>query len=321
MNKLLLHNTDLEVSCMSLGTGNYGTSVVEEKAVEQLNRYISKGGNFLDTAHVYGDWIPGELARSEKVIGRWMKAEGNRDKVIVSTKGGHPLLESMNVSRLSNDEIIKDMDESLLALQTDYIDLYFLHRDDESIPASVLVDVLEDQVKAGKIRYYGCSNWSLKRVKEAADYAKSRGYKGFVCNQILHCLPKANKEVLQEAQMLALDKEFHEYHCETGLGLMAYMSIGNGYFIKKIEGSPVSKDLDKRFGNDISSKIFEYLKEQGVSAHETAVLSYQYVLEQSFASVAIASFSSMAQLEEGIRCCEEQIVEDMLNQVRKYRKF
>ena len=121
MNYRQLTGTYLLVSNLCLGTVQFGSAVEEKDCFEQLNEFTDSGGNFLDTAHVYGDWLPGERARSERVIGKWLKQSGKRNHYVIATKGAHPRLDSMEVSRVNREAIMTDMEESLKCLETDAI--------------------------------------------------------------------------------------------------------------------------------------------------------------------------------------------------------
>ena len=144
MDRVSLTNTDLQVSQLCLGTADFGTKKSREEAFRQMDIFLDGGGNFIDTAHVYGDWACDEKGRSEKVIGEWLK--GKRDQVILSSKGCHPPIDNMLCSRVDPGNLHKDVEESLSQLQTDYVDLYFLHRDNPQVPAGELLEALEEEV-------------------------------------------------------------------------------------------------------------------------------------------------------------------------------
>ena len=163
--------TDLYPSSICLGTGLMGSTIDREHSFQLLDTLVEMGGNFIDTAHVYGDWVPGGKSLSEKTIGIWAKERGIRNRVMIGTKGAHPALSSMSIPRLSHREIVNDLDESLEYLQTEYVDLYWLHRDDPNRPVADILETLNEQVAAGKIRYFGCSNWRVQRIREAMQYA------------------------------------------------------------------------------------------------------------------------------------------------------
>ena len=174
MNNILIPNTELSVSPFGLGTVDAGLLWDGADADRVFETYLELGGNLLDSAHVYSDWVPPEIARSERVIGDWLARSGKRDKIVLITKGGHPDMTGENpdthMNRMHREDMVKDLDESLKQLRTDYIDLYFYHRDDVTIPAEETIEVMQDFVKQGKIRYYGCSNWSTERMMAADKY-------------------------------------------------------------------------------------------------------------------------------------------------------
>lgn len=313
MNKVQLGSTGFMVSPLCLGTVNYGSSFPEKEAFCQLDSFCDKGGNFIDTAHVYGDWGGEPNSKSERVIGRWLKSRDNRDKIILASKGAHPRLETMNVWRMSNAEVEQDLNESLEYLQTDYIDLYFLHRDDLSVPVDVILDYLESQVKLGKIRHYGCSNWTLARVKEAQDYCNKMGYQGFSSNQIMSCLADVNQPVLDANQMKILDKEFRAYHEETQLSMMSYMAISQGYFQQKARGGHHSKFQIELYENTVNDKITNKLKEICTEAYSITDMALHYALSQKFPAVPIVAFSKEEQMVECFASCDKQIPIDIMD--------
>ena len=259
MKKIFLRPGGLEVSHLALGTAQYGTGISEEDAFRQMDLYTERGGNFLDTALVYGDWECEEKGRSEKVIGRWLASRKKRSQIVISTKGCHPPLEDMSESRVNADAIRKDVRLSLKNLGCNRIDLYFLHRDDPKRPVGEILEALEEEVSRGNIRYYGCSNWSLSRVKEAADYAAAHGLQGFSCNQIMFTLAEVDERVPGETQMLVLDREYYQYHKETQLGLMAFMCQAGGYFTKKAAGRPVSRNQERMYPEKRNEKLLRKL--------------------------------------------------------------
>ncbi len=184
MKFVTIPQTDLKVSTICLGTGEVGSSLNQEKSFQLLDAMLEYGGNFLDTAHDYGNWVKGlELSACEKTIGKWMKARGSRHKFVLATKGGDEFLEGPYVPRVNPKDVLTDLDESLQYLQTDVIDLYYLHRDDPAQPVGELLEFLNDQIKAGKIRYFACSNWKTPRMEAAKKYAADHSIKGFVADE------------------------------------------------------------------------------------------------------------------------------------------
>ena len=113
MRYKIIPRTDIRVSSICLGTADMNASVDLKTSYQLLDRFVEMGGNFLDTAHVYSDWIPGTKSVSEKTLGAWMKERGNRDKIVIATKGAHPRLETMSKSRMTREDIALDIKECL----------------------------------------------------------------------------------------------------------------------------------------------------------------------------------------------------------------
>jgi len=321
MNYKKFSNTDLVVSAICLGTVNYGTAMQETDAKHQMSKFIDMGGTFIDTAHVYGDWVPHVNARSERVIGNWFKESGIRDKVVLASKGAHPRMNSMEIPRCSDAEIAMDLDESLSYLKTDYIDLYFLHRDDTRRPVGEILECLEDKVQKGKIRYYGSSNWNLERIIEAQAYAKTHGLHGFVCNQLMWSLGEINFENLDDKSFVLMDKSTYQYHSENNLNAMAYMSVAKGYFARLAQGEILPWSVEKVYGNEANKKIFARLKEITGTHYSITDITLKYLMVHPFVSVPIASFDNDAQLEESLKCCDLDISKEMLDSVSCFKRF
>ena len=155
MKYIKLHDTSLVLSNICLGGGSFGTGLSESQTFEILDAFVEAGGNFADTANVYGKWAEDGKNHSEELIGKWIKSRNAYGKIIIATKGGHYDLSTPQLSRVNRSEVQKDIEESLKSLGIDSIDFYWLHRDNESKPAEEIIDFMEAFVKEGKIRYYG----------------------------------------------------------------------------------------------------------------------------------------------------------------------
>lgn len=313
--------TSLSVSPIALGTVNYGTRMSEADSFRQMDIY-SERGNFLDTAHVYGCSADGAfISESERVIGRWLKSRGMAGKVVISSKGGHPPLTGEFKARLSRGEIMKDLNESLTLLNVDAIDMYFLHRDDTSIPVGEILETLEGARKDGKIRFYGVSNWTLPRLQEAQAYAAAHGMAGFSANQIKWSLAHVNAEMVADKTLVNMDGAFYRYHSQTGLPVMAYTSVAKGYFSRRAAGIPVRERLLPIYTSAANDEIFAFLlslsEESGISVTE---LTFMYFFAQPFASVAIASFSSETQMLEGLSALEHAQEKSLISRLHSLRR-
>jgi len=315
MNYIQLGNTKLRVSPICLGASQFGTGIERNLALWQLDAFTEKGANFIDTARVYGDWEPGEKARSEKLIGEWLRKSGKRDKVVIMTKGAHPLLESMHVTRCTPEHIEEDINGSLKDLGVEHIDLYLLHRDNPALPAGLLLEALEKARRDGKIGHYGFSNWKLSRVKEAEAYTRKAGIEGFACNQIMWSLAEITAENLSDKTMVPMDRDTYKWHCGAGISVTAYHSTAHGWFSKLEKGEEVQEKHKRLYGNTENKAIYNRLmqatKDLGLSA---LAVSLGYISSQPFPSVPITSFSRKEQLDEALRACETPLPQGLVEE-------
>lgn len=164
--------TDLSIFPINLGTNTFGWTADEAQSHAVLDAFVAVGGNFLDTAESYPAWVPGNTGReSETIIGTWLAARGNRDDVVIATKvGDHPDHKTQNP-----DYIRAAIDDSLTRLQTDYVDLYYAHRDDEVTPIPEVARVFDEIVRSGKAKYVAVSNYSQARLSEWLAVAETEG--------------------------------------------------------------------------------------------------------------------------------------------------
>lgn len=314
MQKIILTGTDLNVSRLAMGTAQFGSGLSKQKAFEQLDAYVSLGGNLIDTAHAYGNWIPGLDSPSEETVGEWLRQSGKRNRVIVSTKGGHPDMSDMTAMRVNIPELEKDLESSLKKLNVDYVDMYFLHRDDPAVPVEELLGWLEKKVEEGKIRYYGCSNWGLKRMIEAQEAAKKNGYHGFACNQVMGCLADVHPETLPPSNVV-MDAEIRAYHEQTQLSFMAYMSLARGYFILRLANAPINQESLDNYTAPSNDRIVEKLRELCDDKYDVLDFCYQYLVQQKFPTMPIAGFDNVAQVEQAVKSVECNMPAELLQQV------
>lgn len=295
----ILGKTGLKVSNICFGAGNFGDSISETLAYELMDAYAAVGGNFLDTANIYGKWLPAGENASEQIVGRWLKDRGMKQQMVVATKGGHYDLNRKDLCRVTKEEIKKDLDESRLALGLDCIELYWLHRDNESVPVGELLEWMEELVKRGDIRYYGASNFRLARMKEADAYARERGIQGFSAVSNQWSLAKENPETAagKDPTMTAMDDAFYDWHCQSGMPSIPYSSTAQGFFAKYEEGR-LNDRMNAKYwnpGNLEAARILEALaKESGLSPFE---LSLSWLLSQAFQVIPVTTASSVTQIQ------------------------
>lgn len=305
MKTVNIPHTDLNPSRLCLGTNRFGTVISQPDAFALLDAFFEMGGNFIDTAHVYADWIPGApKSASEKTIGAWLKATGHRNRVVLATKGGHPDLSTMHIPRLSKADIVQDIDESLAHLQTGFIDLYWLHRDAPEVPVADLIDTLNEQVRRGKIRYFGCSNWSVERIIAANDYANKNNLQGFVASQPWWSLVHPNRTALSDPENLVVfGPDEQKFHHQTGLAVIPYSAQGKGFFSKldRLGATGLSQTDRNHFFNETNAgrwpRVKQLAEEHGVPVSHI-VLSY--LTSQPFVTIPIVGCRTIEQLQDSI---------------------
>ena len=320
LSKVTLNNTDLSVSQLCYGTNMLGWMLDQEKSNAILDRYVELGGNFIDTARSYGDWAPdAPKGSSERAIGAWLKTR-SRDGLVIATKGAFMDLRAGDWrNRVTPDDISLDLGESLDHLGIDTIDLYWLHADNPEAPVQPIIDALLGHQEAGRIRYFGASNWSAARIKEANDYAASIGKQGFVASETFWGLAKPEPEAAaQQGYVHYYEGQYEDLHA-SGLPIIAYSAQSGGYFTKLAKGGidAVPENLQARYNNSANAeraKAVQALAEKhGVSINEV-VLSY--LLSQPNQTIAIFGASSPEQITDSVKAAALKLTADELAQLR-----
>lgn len=313
IRKLL--NTDLELSNLCLGTANFGEKLTKEEAFEMLDLFVRQGGNFIDTANVYCRWVPGLENCGEKMIGEWLKLRGAYKDVVVATKGGHYSFDDPNrTCRVNEEEIRKDLENSLQTLGLETIDFYYLHRDDPTRPVSEIMDILEKLRAEGKIRYYGLSNYRAERIRQAREYLSSRGLNGpwAISNQWSLATVNPGKNVNQDPTLEQFTEEEYQWHKETKTPVIPFSSTAFGFFekLKKAgvqvkggelisEGNPemIPAAIRAAYWNEENLRTYERLMDiQKETGHSLQALSVAWFLEQPFQVIPVGSARNPGQL-------------------------
>ena len=306
MNHIRLPHSELSVYPICLGGGPLGSSIDRDASFRMLDAYLAAGGNFIDTAKVYADWLPIERSMSEKTIGAWLRQRGNRSQVVLSTKGAHPDLKTMHIQRLSPAEITGDLHASLEHLGVETIDLYWLHRDDPSRPVSEILGTLSEHVQAGKIRYFGCSNWRTERIREAQAYAAAHSLPGFSGNQMMWSLAAADPSRLGDKTMVLMDPEMWGYHQESDLAAIPYTSQAGGYFSKLAENratNPASP-YNTPQNHTRLERIRQLATQTGLSITQIVL---GYLRSQPFPTVPIVGPKSIEQMQDCLTAADVQL--------------
>jgi aryl-alcohol dehydrogenase-like predicted oxidoreductase len=234
MRHRVLPGIPTPASAIVLGTGGFGSAQPRDLAFAMLDAFAAAGGTFLDSAHIYAAWLPEGTGASERTIGAWLASRGMRERMVIGTKGGHPHLASMDRSRLRPEEIASDLAESLERLAQPGIDLYWLHRDDPSIPVDEILGALQPHLRAGTVRAIGASNWTWQRLDEAETCATMRGWTGFAASQISWSLASFAPSHQFSSGMVGMDADTLLWHGQSGLPVIPYSAQANGYFAKPL---------------------------------------------------------------------------------------
>ena len=285
-------------SVIALGGALFGSSLSRELSYEILDAYRALGGNFIDTARIYGDIPGGRLGLSEQVIGQWMQDRGAREEITLGTKGGHPDIRSMHVGRLDAGSLESDLRQSLEALRTDCVDIYYLHRDDTSLSVGSILDTLNRFVADGRVRYLGASNWTAARLREAERYAAEHHMAGFCADQPQFSL--ARQAAVWDDTTVQMDAGHWAFHRNTGMPCVCYSAQAHGFFTKLRERGEGALDgrMRRQFLSPENADTYERLlrlsRETGHSVH---ALSLAYLTSQPFDTFAICGTSGTGQVE------------------------
>jgi aryl-alcohol dehydrogenase-like predicted oxidoreductase len=316
MKRRIIPKTELECSYVSLGGVPLGSSLNEEDSFRLMDIYSERGGNMLDTAEVYSNWLPIEKNISEKIIGKWMRLRNNRDTLIVTTKGAHPHLDTMQEPRLSRNEITLDLEGSMQRLQVEVIDLYWLHRDDPNRPVGDIMETMNSLVKDGKIRYFGCSNWTTSRIKEAQQYAKEQGISGFSANQMLWNYAKVDSRKLSDPTMVIMDEAMKQFHLESGMAAIPYASQARGLF-SKWETGYYDMDDERISGHYKSADNIErFHRLKGMAAELSLTVTQlvlAYLTSHPFVTIPILGCYTAQQLDDSLTAEDIVLSTEQLN--------
>lgn len=301
------------VNKLVLGAGRLGDEKYKEECFNILDRYLDLCYNTLDVARSY------ENGRCEELLGEYIKNK-KRDDLVIISKGGFPLSrKEMYKTRLSKDEIQKDIDETLKALNTDHVDIYYLHRDDVSVPPEEHIEVANMLIKQGKVREIGASNWTCGRIQQANDYAVKNGLKPFTSSQINYSLALTTPALTGDITHVTMNDIEYQWYKETEFPLIAYSVQAKGFFSKLITGEELkpsgklsypSLKENMRRGERIR-KLSE-IKNVPIPA-----LLIAYVISAGLNCAAIGGFSRVSQLDESLSGVELKLSEEEIKYLEK----
>jgi aryl-alcohol dehydrogenase-like predicted oxidoreductase len=295
-----LGRSALQVSPLCFGGNVFGWTADAATSFSLLDAWVDAGFNFIDTADVYSRWAPGHAGgESETVIGQWLKRSGKRDKVIIATKVGNDM--GNGKVGLKPAYIRQAVEDSLRRLQTDRIDLYQSHKDDEGTPLEETLEAFAHLIKTGKVRVIGASNYSAPRLKQALEISSHHGLPRFESLQPLYNL--CDRAVFeQDLQQLCVEQQ---------VGVINFYALAAGFLTGKYRSaadagksargqSTVSKYLNER-GLRILAALDRAAAATGSTPGQVAIA---WLLARPAITSPIASATSLAQLNDLVKATE-----------------
>lgn len=310
MKEVIIPKTDLMVRNLCMGTVLCGSKLDKKESYRLLDRFVDLGGNFLDTARVYADWIPGAVpSASEKMLGQWQKERGYSHSVVIATKGG-TLDPATKRAMLGKEILIRQIEESCKHLQLDTLPLYYLHRDDEDLPVAYIMDTLFSQQDRGLLKHLACSNWRADRIAQANRYAASCGRNGFVAVSNRWSLAKPVPGV-GDPTIVSMDPALEALHKELNLAAVPFSSTASGYLSKLAAGKPISEGALLTYGrpeNDVLAQRAKILaQEKGITVAQLVLI---YFYHQPFPVIPITSFSNDSQMDEAMAAADLSLTDE-----------
>lgn len=294
MEQRALGKAGFSVAPLCLGGNVFGWTADEAQSFKILDAFVAGGGNFIDTADVYSRWVPGHQGgESETIIGKWLQARGGRDKVVIATKTGAEM--TPTDKGLARARVEKQIEASLKRLNTDYVDLYYSHRDDAETPMEEVLETYDRLIKAGKVRAIGASNFTAERLGEALSIADAKG------------LPRYT--VLQPLYNLYDRKDFEgalqDLCVKEGVAVAPYYTLASGFLTGKyrsendLSQSARGGKIGTNYLNPQGLKLLDAMeavaKRLGVKPSQVAVA---WLAARPSVVAPIASATKVEQLEE-----------------------
>lgn len=291
---------------LCLGGGELGGSIDRAHSFAILDRFLEAGGNFLDTA-----WVYGAEGASERTIGAWMTSRGARERVVLATKGGHPAPDGH--IRLAPDELREDIAESLRRLQTEVIDLYWLHRDDPNRPVGEIMATLGELRDAGQARYFGASNWLPARIHAANAFARANDLPAFIADQTLWNAACLCGLPYGDPTVGYMSQERRAFHETSGMAMTPFQPQAYGYFQRLEAGTLEEMNRGFRGFYDESGTrarfavMREIERETGLSISQIVLA---YLTSQPIPTAPILGFKRLEQVEDSLRAADVRLTAD-----------
>ena len=294
-----------KVSRYFVGTMSMTSYEPTPEELQRLDRAFEAGMNVLDCAQGYG--YP-NLGSTEVALGKWINSRGIRDQVVLTTKGCHP---NPFRTRVHAYDIDSDLFDSLAKMKTDYIDMYYLHRDDVNTPVSELIDKLNEHIRAGRVLAIGVTNWSYERIKEANEYAKATGQVGFTLSESHYSIAEQLDEPFAPGSGTISGPKYEEarrWYKENDIPVASYSTLSGGFVTGRItresykaDPESVSRSVRVAYCHDINFTRLErtaiLAKEKGVTI---AQIGLAYAMTGELDVYPIIGAANIEEIESSI---------------------
>lgn len=293
-------NTDeMKVSQLVMGSAVKMRNLEKKELFSLYDQYLDRGGNCIDTARAYDD------GRIEELVGDYIAYRGQRESVIISTKCCHP--SSDGKPRLDYVDMKQDLEQSLKALKTDYVDILWLHKDDERCRVEKIVDDMNLLLKDGTVRMIGCSNWKVHRIEAANEYARKSNQAGFLASQIQWSIAYTEEKHFRQFGSVIMDENAYEWYLQKKLPVFAYSPQAQGFFSKLDEGGEdmLSKMLTTCYLNTKNREVYQRIK-KFAQEHEVpvSVPVLAYLLNNRLTCFPVFGVTSKKMLDEALLATE-----------------
>ncbi len=302
MEKRRLGQSSLEVPPITFGCNVFGWTADEKTSFALLDAWLDAGFNFLDTADVYARWVKGSTGGdSETIIGKWLKARGNRDKIVLATKLGIEM--APGKKGLSRAYMQTAVEDSLRRLQTDYIDLYQSHRDDPETPIEETLSAYADLIKAGKVREIGASNFSAERLAESLKISTAKGLPRYQSLQPQYSLVERD----------SFEGPLEDLCLAEKVGVIGYYSLASGFLTGKYkskadaEGRARGRGVEK-YLNDYGFGVIKALEEVAAKYEaKPGQIAMAWLIARPSVTAPIASATTLEQVAELAEAAEIEL--------------
>jgi aryl-alcohol dehydrogenase-like predicted oxidoreductase len=307
-----LGQSSLRIAPLAFGGNVFGWTADEATSFALLDAFVASGFNFIDSADVYSRWHPGNQGgESETILGKWLKARGNRGKVIIATKLGIEM--APGKKGLSRNYMMQAVEASLRRLQTDYIDLYQSHRDDPDTPIEETLSAYSELIKQGKVREIGASNYSAARLAEPLRISATQKLPRYQSLQPHYSLVE-RQPFEGELEALCLKEK---------IGVIPFYSLASGFLTGKYR-SPADAE-----GRARGSRVQQYLNDAGFRvlaalddvakrcSAKPAQVALAWLIARPSITAPIASATNLDQLREIMRAPEIMLDSDAIAQIDK----